>query len=244
MDVNEPLSSAAATTTMSRNNRVVTPQKPITTRGATTDDVTDALREAILDGTLSPNTWLREADLARNLQVSRTPVREALRRLADEELVERSANRGCRVRPMTLDDVLAVYVVRESLEGLASRTAAARTPEGLPSRLRNLHEQMGAEEDPSVLALLNLEFHREIRDATGNAYLERFLTQVEHAVRRVGRSSFEDPVRREASQSEHESIIRAIEDGDGAEAERAAAAHMRAAREARLTQLVRNFQVP
>src|SRR5688500_8283606 len=89
-------------------------------RGSTSDDVTSAVREAILDGTLPPSTWLREHDLAAALQVSRTPVREALMRLADEHLVERVANRGSVVRPMTLEEVLAVYMVRETLEGLAA----------------------------------------------------------------------------------------------------------------------------
>src|ERR1700753_2242511 len=95
-------------------------------RGSASDAVTNALREAILDGTIAESTWLREEDLARELSVSRTPVREALRRLSDERLTNRVANRGSIVAPMTLDEVLAVYVVRESLEGLAARTVAQR----------------------------------------------------------------------------------------------------------------------
>jgi DNA-binding GntR family transcriptional regulator len=228
----------------SRDDVAVTTARPINTRGSTTDDVTDALREAVLDGTFPPSTWLREADLATSLNVSRTPVREALRRLADEELLERSANRGCRVREMTLDDVLALYVVRESLESLASRTAAARTPEGLVESLRTLQAQMVNESDPSALARLNLEFHRSVRNASGNAYLERFLTQVEHAVRRMGQSSFEDPERVSASHVEHEAIISAIDAGDGAAAEHAAGQHMRNAREARVQQLMRTYDRP
>ncbi len=215
---------------------------PLRVHGSTTDDVTNALREAILDGSLPPSSWLREQDLAALLHVSRTPVREALRRLADEELVERSANRGCRVRAMSLDDVLAVYVVRESLESLAARTAAARRPEGLVGQLTDLHERMRqGEAPPSVLAGLNLEFHRAIRTATSNAYLERFLTQVEHAVRRFGHSSFENPARVAEILEEHEAIISAIADGDAERAERAASQHMRRARDARIERLVRTF---
>src|SRR5258705_199033 len=99
-------------------------------RGSTTDHVTAALREAILDGLLPPATWLREQDVAAALEVSRTPVREALRQLADEQLVDRSTNRGAVVRAMGLDEVLAVYVVRASLEGLAARTASTRRARG------------------------------------------------------------------------------------------------------------------
>ena len=99
--------------------------------GSTTDAVTEALREAILDGSLAPSTWLREDDLAQQLRVSRTPVREALRRLSDEQLTVRSAHRGSMVAPMSLDDILAVYAVREALEGAGGpddgRAAASRS---------------------------------------------------------------------------------------------------------------------
>jgi DNA-binding GntR family transcriptional regulator len=214
----------------------------IPVHGSTTDAVTDALREAILSGSLPADSWLREQDLAASMRVSRTPVREALRRLADERLIERSANRGCRVRAMTLDDVLAVYVVRESLESLAARTAAARPPSGLVERLIELHRTMeAAGTAPSELARLNLDFHRTIRDATGNAYLERFLTQVEHAVRRFGHSSFEDPARVAESHAEHAEIIRAIGAGDPERAAEAASYHMRKARDARIAQLLRTL---
>ena len=211
----------------------------IPVHGATTDAVTDALREASLSGSLPADSWLREQDLARSMRVSRTPVREALRRLADERLVERSANRGCRVRAMTLDDVLAVYVVRESLECLATRSAAARPPAGLVDRLLELHRAMEAAAGaPSTLARLNLEFHRAIREAPGNAYLDRFLIQVEHAVRRFGQSTLADPDRAAESHAEHMEIIRAIGAGDPEMAEQAASRHMRKARNARVQQLL------
>ena len=80
--------------------------------GSMTDAVTDALREAILSGLFAPPAWLREDELAHALDVSRTPVREALRRLTDEGLTQRVANRGTVVSPMTLDEILAVYVAR------------------------------------------------------------------------------------------------------------------------------------
>jgi DNA-binding GntR family transcriptional regulator len=237
-------SAPAVSSDSSGDDVGVTTAKRMNSRGSTTDEVTDALRESILDGSIAPSTWLREADLAATLKVSRTPVREALKRLADEELLERSANRGCQVRAMTLDDVLALYVVRESLESLAARTAAARTPEGLVGTLQDLQCRMRAENDPARLARLNLEFHRAIRDASGNAYLERFLTQVEHAVRRIGNSSFEDHQRVSASHAEHDAIISAIDAGDAAAAEQAAEVHMRNAREARVHQLMRTFDRP
>jgi DNA-binding GntR family transcriptional regulator len=207
--------------------------------GSTTDAVTDALREAILDGVLAPTTWLREDELARELSVSRTPVREALRRLGDEGLTSRAANRGTRVAKMTLDDVLAVYLVRENLEGLAARTAAVNTPPGLVESLLDVHRRMAAAAgDVPVLSRLNLEFHRLLRKGSGNSYLERFLTQVEHAVRRFGRSTYESPERSRQALEEHRGIVEAIAAGDPDAAERSAVRHMRRAREARLRQMI------
>jgi DNA-binding GntR family transcriptional regulator len=205
--------------------------------GSTTDAVTDALRQAILDGWFAPETWLREDEIARDLKVSRTPVRDALRRLSDEHLTVHVNHRGTIVAPMTMDDILAVYTVREGLEGLAAQLTAARQPPGTVVALAQVHREMqAAAEDgrESELATLNLEFHRLLREGSGNSYLERFLTQVEHAVRRFGRSTFENPTRAAAAIAEHGLILQAIATGDAGQASRLASEHMRSARDARI----------
>lgn len=207
--------------------------------GTMTDAVTDALREAILSGVIAAPTWLREDEIARALDVSRTPVREALRRLADEGLAQRQANRGTVVAPMTMEQILAVYAVRESLEGLAARTVAEQRPAGLVEQLREIQartvEQSG---DHRAVAALNIEFHAAIRDAAGNPYLSRFLTQVEHAVRRFGDTTFAMAGRTGHALDEHEAIIDAIERGDADLAERRSIDHMRNARETRIRQML------
>lgn len=205
--------------------------------GSATDAVTDALREAILDGRLPPSTWLREDELARHLNVSRTPVREALRRLTDENLTVRTAHRGTIVAQMSLEDIVAVYLVRESLEGLAARMTAARRSPGVVEALLAVHSQMiaaAAASDTKALATLNLAFHRVLREASGNAYLDRFLTQVEHAVRRFGRATYEYPDRTQAGLAEHQAIIEAVAAADADLAAKRAAEHMRNAREVRV----------
>lgn len=209
--------------------------------GSATDAVTDALREAILTGILAPHTWLREGELGEVLSVSRTPVREALRRLSDEGLTQRVANRGTVVAPMSFEDILAVYTVRANLEGLAARTAAALRPAGMVDRLLAIHEEMetavndGREQD---LPAINLRFHRVIREASHNAYLERFLLQIENAVRRFGKTTFKEEGRTEQVLKEHHAIIEAIANGDGDSAEELARTHMRNAREVRVRQMI------
>lgn len=209
--------------------------------GRTTDAVTNALREAILDGALQPSVWLREDVIARNLNVSRTPVREALRRLADEGLVIKTAHHGTVVAGLSLEDILALYVVRENLEGVAGRLAAVRCTPELLSKLDAVHKRLAqAVERGNVkeMARENLEFHRVLRAAAGNSYLERFLTQVEHAVRRLPASTFTQPGRGQAVLAEHEAIIDAIRRRDGDAAEAAAKKHMHEARNVRLAMVL------
>lgn len=214
-----------------------------TVRGRTTEAVTDALREAILDGVLAPSSWLREDELASAFEVSRTPVREALRRLADEGLAVKTAHHGTVVAPMSLEDVLALYVVRENLEGLAARLAAVRCPPGLVESLDRIGETMRDVAQSSTphsqeLARLNLTWHRTLRQAASNTYLDRFLGQVEYAVRRLPTSTFDYPGRAEQVLAEHDAVVRAIEARDGDAAARAAQAHMHRAREIRLSVLL------
>jgi DNA-binding GntR family transcriptional regulator len=209
-------------------------------RGNMTDAVTEALREAILSGVLVAPAWLREDDLAAALNVSRTPIREALRRLSDEGLTARVANRGTVVTSVTIDEVLAVYAVRESLEGLAARTAALRRPVGLVDQLRAIFQRMeeALDADPGVMAELSFEFHAAIRDASGNAYLIRFLNHAEQVIRRFGRTTFAHPGRPDEALAEHLGLLEAIASGDAGLAEERATEHMRKAREIHVSELL------
>lgn len=210
-------------------------------RGSTTDAVTDALRDAILDGVIPSSTWLREDHLAQALAVSRTPIRESLRRLADEHLVSRTANRGSMVQPMTVDDVSALYLIREALEGLAVFTVTSRPPLGMLDRLGEIHEAHKAAVaagDTAEGNRMSLEFHRLIRHSTANAYLVRFLDQVENMIRRSGVSTYADPDRAAMNLDEHQAIIDAIHSGDTNAAQDAVAEHMSHAREARVRAMI------
>ena len=211
------------------------------TRGRTTEAVTDALREAILDGALAPSTWLREDEIAATLDVSRTPVREALRRLADEGLAHKTAHHGTVVSPMSMEDIMALYVIRENLEGLAARLAAVRGEPGLVPALREVQETMEGlvdSGDSAALSRHNIAFHRLIRNAAGNQYLERFLGQAEQAVRRLAPTTFDFPGRPATGCAEHAEIIEAIAARDPDAAEEAGKRHMRNAREIRFSKMM------
>jgi DNA-binding GntR family transcriptional regulator len=204
------------------------------------DTVREALRDAILEGDLAPGERLREEELAREFCVSRTPVREALKQLHSEGLVEVSPHQGAVVASLTVEDILAIYVVREALEGVSARLAARRASPEQCSRLLAIIEEMESQAEtmsPGQMAELNLRFHAELRKAAGNRYLERFLGQIEHAVRRFGHTTYAYPGRMQTSIAEHRRIVDAVVARNPEQAEALAIHHMQEARQLRLRML-------
>ena len=205
--------------------------------GNTSDVVADILRDAILDGVLEPGSWLREAELAQELKVSRTPIRDALRTLAAEGLLTIHANQGAVVASMTSEDIVELYAMRETLEGMAARLAARRARAQCAEELNRLLPEMrkaGEERRFRDLARLNVEFHRAIRRSAGNRYLDRCLTDIENAVRRFRYTTYELPGRVDESYDEHVTLAQAIAQRDPTTAERLASEHMRKLAELRL----------
>lgn len=212
-------------------------------RGNMPEAVAGAVRQAILDGVLEPGAWLREAEVARELKVSRTPVRDAFRILAAEGLVNINANQGVVVSPMTSEDVLELYVMRGVLEGLAARLAARRSARRCLDEFSVIipeMKRMGEAGEIRELSQLNFRFHEVVRDAAGNRYLDRSLTQVQNAARRFPDPTLGLPGRVKESIEEHVAIADAISRGDEPTAEKLAMDHMRHLSELRIQQLLRH----
>lgn len=209
-------------------------------RGAAVSATTRALREAILDGVLEPDAWLREVAVSAALGVSRTPVREAFSRLEEEGLLVRTAGVGAQVTRLSFEDMSAVYQVRGSLESLAADYATRQArPEHL-AQFERLHERMtGAARsfDLQEFYRANVEFHHLLSVAAGNAYLSRLLSTVEVAIRRFGSRSLSQG-RMDAVLAEHAAIIDAMRAGDAQRAADAAADHAAQARTSTLNRLL------
>lgn len=200
------------------------------------DQAYDAIRRRILDGTAAAGSRLVEADLARELDSSRTPVREALRRLEAEGLVEVLPHRGARVTEWTLEELRDLYDLRATLEGLAARRAAVRIE---PETLSELTAQCAAMEqclsDPSPAArdrysALNNDFHDLVRRAAGsNQLLAMLHTVVRVPLVTVTFHRFEDAhIRRSAAH--HRELVDALRTGDGEWAAAVMRAHVLAAK--------------
>jgi DNA-binding GntR family transcriptional regulator len=196
------------------------------------DHVYASLRERILAGDLRRGTRLRQASLAEELGVSRTPLREALRRLATEGLVEFSPNRGATVSELDFGDMSHAWAARVALEPGAARLAAERRDPQAIARLRRaveLQRRALHDREPSYAA--NREFHLALAAASGNPHLTRFAEML--WVPRIGVPIYEaQAVERSdgvaAWADEHERITDAIAAGDAGLAEHLTRTHIAA----------------
>jgi DNA-binding GntR family transcriptional regulator len=193
--------------------------------------VVQSLRNAILNAELRPGERLQQDLLARQLGVSRQPVREALRQLESEGLVSNVPRRGAVVREHSEDDVRDNYALRSLLETFAAEEAARRITdadlEQLAAVQRAMAEAVASGSDRSVVVELNTEFHRVIHTATGMPALNRLMTQLW-----VGFTVFTPlfiPKRASESVKEHEPIIAALRARDPEAAGRAMRLHLDAA---------------
>ena len=194
------------------------------------DEVAAVLREAIYAARFPPGTRLRQEELAAQLNISRTPLREAMRILERECLVEVEPGRGVRVVSADPVTLLAAYQMREMVDGLAARLAAEHRDEALPARLRDLIEQQRgavAEWDPGRYTQTNVEFHGAIMAAADNQFVTAQLPLVHMTARVFAPVAHVDRSRAEMAVQEHVPIADAIAAGDADESERLARAHIR-----------------
>ncbi len=201
---------------------------------------TEVIRQAIIEGRLRPGQRLKEEELARELNISRTPVREALLVLQAEGLVDSVPNRGATVRsyePADLDDL---YRLRALVEGYAARRAAARMS---PDDLRLLDEScerfdaLRAEDDIVDLVKENLLFHGTVMEAAGSKRLRRWAREVTE-IPLVYKSYFwYSPEQKLISEHYHRQLANALRARDGERAELIMKEHVLEARDFLVAQL-------
>ena len=190
------------------------------------------LEEEILSGKLKKGDSLTETSLSSRLGVSRTPLRAALHRLAEEGLIEVVPNRGAVVVGIGDEELVDIYKIRIRLEGLASAEAAKRINEEDLKRLRDsveLSEFYIAKQDAEHLKELDSEFHSIIYKASGNRLLCKTLTELHRNIQFYRKRSLAVADRLEKSMAEHREILSAIERGDAEAADRLTSAHVEAA---------------
>ena len=199
----------------------------------------DALMAAIAEGRLKPGQRVRETAFAEQLGISRTPIREALQRLARDGLLTLDARNGAKITELSLEAIQELYDLREILEGSAARFAAlsakANDLQRLEAILAKEAEHGG---DPVALAKLNKLFHKTLCEAANNRSLSEAVAAFSPTLLLLGPTTLAAGGRAGESQAEHRAIVAAVTAGDANKAETLMRAHIRRAREIRMAMVL------
>lgn len=193
------------------------------------EHVIRSIRESIRQGRLAQGERLVVADVAQMFGVSVGPVREAIRRLAGEGLLEFTPHRGATVRAFTERDVREAFQVREAIEGLAARLAAENIHRAdYAQRLRDCRKRLHKTTADSNSALTDARqsFHDLLYEIAGNQVLKESALRLTFPLNRLLFNELTGKERAQASLREHDEMIDAILAGDAARAERAMRAHL------------------
>jgi DNA-binding GntR family transcriptional regulator len=191
------------------------------------DGVYRTLREQIISGRILPGAPLGEERLALELKVSRTPLREALRQLAEEGFVEHTPHKGARVLQLTPELISEVFLIRESLEGVAAREAAQKIDDAHMASLRQRFEALRPSVAQGDLTDVGDMIHEELFSICGNQRLQRLMAAYQGQVQWFQQVATRVPGRLLSAFREHESILSALESRDPEWAESVTRAHIR-----------------
>jgi len=190
------------------------------------EQVYETLKGAILRGEIAPATKLTEAEIARKLDVSPTPVREAFRRLAAEGLVAIAPWRGVTVQSISDREMIETYQCREVLEGMACRLAAMTIDADGITELKHLLAASRRARSASEVARCNTDLHNVVFSYAGNAKLTAMLGLFHNVIQRDRSLTAYNARRRGEIHAEHAVIIEALERRDAEAAERAMRRHV------------------
>ena len=187
------------------------------------------LKSLLVEGKIAPGSKLNERELAESLHVSRTPIREAIRRLDADGLVELIANRGAIAVQLSLEDVIHTFNVIADLEGFSGELAANNISDAILSELEALQYEMMASyarRDLSTYYKLNLRIHHLINQAANNPVLAQLFSQVNARIEALRFRSNQDGVKWEKAVEEHQEMLDALKARDSARMRRIMIQHV------------------
>lgn len=198
----------------------------------------DALISSIKEGVYPPGHRLREEEVGERLTLSRTPVREALRRLEADGIVEHKPRMGAVVRQLSHGEVVELYEMRVVLERTAAELAARHGTDAEYDTLDDYNQEIAAERNnPSRAAAINQEFHRGLYLAGRNRFLLEAARALNNSLLLLGPTTFTDEARIDTVVRQHQMIVDALRDGDVEAAGAAAGAHLQTSLRQRLRAL-------
>ena len=191
--------------------------------------VYEELKHRILIGEIVPGTRMMEVELAEDLGVSRTPIREAIRNLEKEGLVTIEPRRGAYASKLARKDVIDILEVRQELEGFAAALAAERMTAEHKEKLEAINDEYKesvASGSTADMVRLDSDFHRFIVESCDNPALLRMITQLQEMVLRFRYLYYEDLDRAQKQPAAHQIIIDALASGDAERSRKAARDHI------------------
>jgi DNA-binding GntR family transcriptional regulator len=199
---------------------------------AASQRVADHLRAAILGGAIGPGERVRQEDIAQRLGASRLPVREALRMLEAEGLIENETNKGARVPRLDMHELDLIYQMRERLEPLALSESVPHLTEADLERLTRLQEEIEADTDVGRFLELDRELHLLTYSGCHIDQLTSMVTRLWNSTQHYRRAfvSLSGPSRMWVTNAEHRLLLDAIERRDTTDAERYLSGHIRRTR--------------
>lgn len=198
--------------------------------------------ENIRQGILKPGRRITEVEMAEALQMSRTPVREALRRLESAGLLKVVSYSGMQIAQLDYQEIMELYEMRVVLESNAARLAAKHASDAEIFSLKKIMVRYEAAVTAAEQARYNRIFHNALAYAAHNRYLLKSLNSLRDAMLLLGKTTYELPNRAEQVVKEHRKVIEAIEQRDAEMASEAAAHHIREAQKARIALLGEEFE--
>ena len=195
------------------------------------EEVAARLRSMVFERQLMPGQWIDELALARDWQISRTPLREALKVLAAEGLVTPVPRQGCKVTEMSEDDADELFPVMALLEGRCAFEAVRKARPADVKALRKLHdvlERHAAANNIDGYYRANHDFHTKVQALADNRWLDRATNDLRRFVRLLRGRQLNWPGRVQASIDEHRLLMDAVEQRDAARAERLMHDHLMA----------------
>ncbi|RCK33985.1 hypothetical protein TH9_06165 [Thalassospira xiamenensis] len=193
------------------------------------------LLAAIQHGELKPGTRIREVEVAERFGISRTPVRDAIRRLESDGLLIHMPRHGAVIKELDHREVIELYEIREVLEGTAARYAARHASELEIAELEDLNELMLKNgQDPVKVAEANRLFHQALYRTANNRYLIDALNSLSNSMALLGGTTLQYDGRPESAYQEHKNIIDSIRSGNADQADADARYHIRSAQRLRI----------
>ena len=206
------------------------------------DQVFEKLENDIITGVYPLGEILTELKLVEQLGVSRTPIREALRRLEQERLIQDSG-KGSVVLGITLEDLEDIMNIRQHVEGLAAYYAAKNATEEGKNRLRHINELQDfyfEKRDIDNLQRMDDEFHDALYEMSSRTVLHDTLLPLHRKTMRYRKAAMKNEKRQHDSVMEHKEIIEAINAGDGERAQELMSAHIKNAKDHMIERFVEN----